>query len=618
MAAIYPTRPVTFAKAEFHETNALGISNLDGPIGAASVVILIDDATDHTTWPAANFVVRIDTELIFVTSRTGNELTLAGAGDRGFNGTTAAAHLDGAEIRVVLSSALIDQLEDEIIALQSWAGVAASMIHDTVATTPYTALSTDFFIPVDATGAAATVNLPDAGTIEGRTYCVVKVDATANTVTIDGDGADTIDGAATKVLRNQYESAYLIAFNGNWISLSQSSIGGSGVANQVAYWSGTRTLAGDAGMTYDPATDKLSLGALAVTNDPEWLSGTAFKGTLAHANTADRTYTFQDASGTLAFLTDISGGVDVQLFTASDTWTKPAGAKWCRIICVAGGGGGAGGGRAATAGSKRGGGGGGGASIVTRDIDADDLGATETVTIGAGGTGGAGQAGVAAFGAAGAIGGNTTFGSHVTAYGGGVQAAGNEDNSGGGGGIAGAGVAGTTGGAPQQAGLTGRDRIGGGGAPGGGSDQPGGSSDYGGGSGSSGTNNIEGVAAGGSFYGAGGGGGGGGGGTSGNNRAGGTGGKHGALWATGGGGAGGAAGPNNGTNGTSRSGTGKCGDGGGGGGADGGATGGGDGGDGGAPGGGGGGGGTTNSTNSANPGGDGGDGGRGECIVITW
>jgi hypothetical protein len=50
-------------------------------------------------------------------------------------------------------------------------------------------------------------------------------------------------------------------------------------------------------------------GDVFIKNDLYWQSGAGFNGILAHANTADRTYTFQNASGTVAFLSDITAGV---------------------------------------------------------------------------------------------------------------------------------------------------------------------------------------------------------------------------------------------------------------------------------------------------------------------
>ena len=167
-------------------------------------------------------------------------------------------------------------------------------------------------------------------------------------------------------------------------------------------------------------------------------------------------------------------------FTASGTFTKPPGYNdfdgelW--------GGGGAGG-------KDTGASGGGGGACVPFNVKTSVLGATETVTIGAGGVPGTGIGG---------DGGNTTLGSVVTAYGGGGGGVGGAISAGGGGGGALSAGAGTIAGEPSVAsglnnpgsgggnggGATPKSSIyGGGGGGGKGAGDPAGKSIYGGGGG---------------------------------------------------------------------------------------------------------------------------------------
>lgn len=217
-----------------------------------------------------------------------------------------------------------------------------------------------------------------------------------------------------------------------------------------------------------------------------------------------------------------SGGIDVQEFSASGTWTKPS--SGARVLVEIWGGGGGGGQHDTSNGS--GGGGGGGYNFEWMDIG--DLAATEAVTIGSGGS--AGAEGV------GGNGGNSTVDTvagSVVAYGGGGGGftSDNTGGSGSGGGgqtsagaaasgaVAGAGGTGMTssfsGGAAGSSSAGGDTTDGTGGGGGGGDKQGvgqehrGGNSFYGGGGGGSGggDGSTDGGAGGHSVYGGGGGGG---------------------------------------------------------------------------------------------------------------
>ena len=103
--------------------------------------------------------------------------------------------------------------------------------------------------------------------------------------------------------------------------------------------------------------------------------------------------------------------VALQVFTSSGTYTPTSGMAVCLVISTGGGGGGGGADCSDTTAVAIGGGGGGGATCIEL-FTAAQIGASQTVTIGAAGTAGANTGGD------GGAGGNTTFGSLHTAGGG--------------------------------------------------------------------------------------------------------------------------------------------------------------------------------------------------------
>ena len=118
----------------------------------------------------------------------------------------------------------LTQLENSVIVAETIDKISSGVILNitNVTGTPYTILSTDAILLVDASIENMTLTLPTSIGIEGKTYIIEKIDSTTNIVTVDGSGAETINSDSQFDLLDQYESVEPTAilfsdFSTNWM-----------------------------------------------------------------------------------------------------------------------------------------------------------------------------------------------------------------------------------------------------------------------------------------------------------------------------------------------------------------------------------------------------------------
>ena len=104
-----------------------------------------------------------------------------------------------------------------------------------------------------------------------------------------------------------------------WDKIDNSStLGGGGTAGQVAYWSGTKDLAGDAGMTYDASTDVLTVNGQTSTEWTEAYDNYVASAAVTGSTTKTMTFTQNDGGTFTATWTDNdSGGTVTSIATTA-------------------------------------------------------------------------------------------------------------------------------------------------------------------------------------------------------------------------------------------------------------------------------------------------------------
>jgi hypothetical protein len=195
---------------------------------------------------------------------------------------------------------------------------------------------------------------------------------------------------------------------GKWFNSTDLSLGAP--SNTAAVINVARNTLTDDAIAVQGSGDGNGRFFLAVSGQHRWSDGTNSSDTRLYRSAA-ATLTTDGDFNVAGNLTGAGAPMQRQIFTANGTWTKPAGAKWVRLVALGGGGGGGGAG-AASAGNSTHAGGGQAGSYSESYLAASTFSSTATIVIGAGGTG-------ATSAANGGAGGTTTVGGTiVTAPGG--------------------------------------------------------------------------------------------------------------------------------------------------------------------------------------------------------
>lgn len=246
----FPTSVISKGEDALHNTSDLGFSTLAAEISGTPATFDVNDATNVEAWPTSNFIVRIERELIFCSSRSGNTITI---GTRGYSGTTSADHSSGVDVRVVTASDFIQNQSNEIIALQDVlkGNTQASLTIDGDLTLDNSNGSGDLNVHGD-------INIVDTGNIQSGGTDAIQVDGSQNVTIPNGDllvggtGGTTFDfevNGNNVALGDQTDTQVEVRLNSDRAS------SGATIGRIVGRWGGN-SLSPIEWVTGDDATNK--------------------------------------------------------------------------------------------------------------------------------------------------------------------------------------------------------------------------------------------------------------------------------------------------------------------------------------------------------------------------
>lgn len=140
-------------------------------------------------------------------------------------------------------------------------------------TTPYTALSSDQLICMDATAGTKTINLPAIASNLGREYLLKKCDTSTNSVILDPNASELIEGASTLTMYAPGATYRIVATATQWEIISrkdswwaEANITGANISGAVTAVSAYAEVT-NAGLTMTPRTGSAPIAVMCATTN---------------------------------------------------------------------------------------------------------------------------------------------------------------------------------------------------------------------------------------------------------------------------------------------------------------------------------------------------------------